>query len=104
MKILISPLVHEVIDEFYEYALRKHEALDEVTITKKKDRLYDVMESLGSYARIHPKARLRQDWIDNGYYECIAEDFHFAYYVAEDEIGEDVVVIVDACHSLLYHN
>lgn len=104
MKILISPRVHEVIGEFYDYALCNHVTLDEITVLRKKDRLYDAMESLGSFARIHPKARLRQDWIDNDYYECIVEDFHLAYYVAENESGEDMVVIIDACHSLLYHN
>lgn len=104
MKILISPLVHQAIDEFYDYALLNHETLDEITVIKKKDRLYDALESLRNHARIHPKARLKQDWIDNGYYECIVENFHFAYYVAETGVAEDVVVVVDACHSLLYHN
>lgn len=104
MKILISPFVHQAIDEFYDYALQNHETLDEITVIKKKDRLYDTIESLRSHARIHSKARLKQDWIDNGFYECIIENFHFAYYVAKDKTGEDVVIVADACHSLLYHN
>lgn len=104
MKIFIYPIVHQIISDFYDYALQHHDALDEITVNKKIDRLYDAMESIGRYACIHPKARLKQEWIDNGYYESISEDFHFAYFVAEDENGEDVAVIVDVCHSLLYHN
>lgn len=103
MRVIISPFVHEVIDEFYDYALMHHEAYDEISVIKKKDRLYHAMYSLGRYARIHPKARLKKEWIENDYYEFISEDFHFAYYVAEDERGDDIVIIADACHSLLYH-
>lgn len=103
MRVIISPMVHEVIDEFYEYALMNHETYDEISVIKKKNRLYNAMSSLGRYARIHPKTRLKREWIENDYYEFISEDFHFAYYVAEDENGNEIVIIADACHSLLYH-
>ena len=42
---------------------------------------------------------------DFGYHEFIAEDFHFAYKIYTiEETGEQVAYVVDACHSLLYHN
>lgn len=104
MQVVISPQVHQIIDEFYEHALLNHITYDEISVIRKKDRLYDALESIGRFARIHPKARLRKEWILNDYYECISEDFHFAYYVAEDEDGNEVAVVIDACHSLLYHN
>lgn len=104
MKVLISPQVHRVIENFYEIALQKHITLDEVTAYNKMNRLYDALESLSRYARIHPKARLKKEWIKNGYYECVFEDFHFAYFIAEDENSEEVLIVEDACHSLLYRN
>lgn len=58
MRVIISPLVHEVIDEFYDYALMHHEAYDEISAIKKKDRLYNAMISLGRYARILSFLRL----------------------------------------------
>ena len=63
MRVLISSAVHNVIAEFYEIALQRHVALDETIAVKKMDRLYEAMESLGQYARIHPKARLKKEWI-----------------------------------------
>lgn len=102
MRVLIAPAVHEVIADFYEIALQRHAALDEITAIKKMNRLYEAMESLGQYARIHPKARFKKEWIENGYYEFIFEDFHFAYYIAEDEFNNEILIIEDACHSLLY--
>ena len=35
--------------------------------------------------------------------EFICEDFHFAYTIVENEDGEELVLIEDACHSFLYH-
>lgn len=40
MKIFIYPIVHQIISDFYDYAILKHEALDEVTVNK---RLTDCM-------------------------------------------------------------
>lgn len=102
MKIFIDKRVHQVIDEFYEYALLKHDALDEVTILKKVQRLYDALDALKLYARIYPIARLKKEWIEKEYREYICEDFHFAYQIYSIEDGSEIVRIHDACHSFLY--
>ena len=104
MQVLISKRVHLAIEEFYDIALQYHPALDEITVIKKMQRLYDAMESLGQYAHIYPLARYKNDWIKKGYQEFICEDFHFAYSIVENEYGEEIVLIEDACHSFLYHN
>lgn len=103
MRVFIDKAVHEEIVSFYEAAMNHHITLDEATVLKKIDRLYDAMESLGTYAEIYPIARLRSDWISKDYQEFICEDFHFAYkiYVLED--GERIVRVHDAVHGLLYH-
>ena len=103
MKVFIDKAVHEKIVSFYEAAMNHHITLDEATVLKKIDRLYDALESLGIYAEFYPIARLKSDWISKGYQEFICEDFHFAYriYVLED--GERIVRVHDAVHSLLYH-
>ena len=41
MKVYIEQQVHWRIEYFYENALLRHEALDEVTVMKKVHRLYD---------------------------------------------------------------
>lgn len=103
MKVFIDKKVHLQIEEFYEAAIAHHITLDEATVLKKIDRLYDAMESLGTYANIYPIARLNADWISKGYQEFICEDFHFAYKIYTKEDGEQIVRIHDAVHSLLYH-
>ncbi len=104
MKILVSRKVHLAIEEFYDIALQRHPTLDEETVIRKMNRLYDSMEALGKYAHIYPLARHKNEWVKKGYREFICEDFHFAYMIAEDENGEEMVLIEDACHSFLYHN
>lgn len=102
MKVYIDKRVHYQIESFYENALLLHEALDEITIKKKIDRLYDALESLGTYAQIYPLARYKEEWIKLGYKEFICEDFHFAYQIYTLEDGTEIVRIHDAVHSLLY--
>ena len=104
MQVLISKSVHLAIEEFYDIALQRHPSLDEGTVMRKMERLYEAMESLGKYAHIYPLARYKSEWLKKGYKECICEDFHFAYTIVENEFGEELVLIEDACHSLLYHN
>lgn len=104
MQVLISRNVHLVIEEFYDIALQRHPTLDEETVIRKMQRLYEAMEALGKYAHIYPLARYKSEWLKKGYKEFICEDFHFAYIIVENEYGEDIVLIEDACHSLLYHN
>ena len=57
MIVYIDQRVHWYIEDFYERALLRHEALDEVTVMKKVQRLYDALNGLDKYARIYPKAR-----------------------------------------------
>lgn len=102
MKVYIDQQVHWRIEDFYENALLNHEALDEMTVMKKVHRLYEALESLGTYARIYPLARFKEDWIRKEYREYICEDFHFAYQIYMLEDGTEIVRIHDAVHSLLY--
>ncbi len=102
MKVYIDKQVHHQIEAFYENALLLHVALDEITIKKKIDRLYDALGSLGIYAQIYPLARYKKEWIKLGYREFICEDFHFAYQIYTLEDGTEIVRIHDAVHSLLY--
>ncbi len=102
MKVYIDQEVHWKIEEFYDAALANHLALDEITIIKKVNRLYDALEGLSIYARIYPKARYNQEWINAEYREFICEDFHFAYQIYTLENGSEIVRIHDASHSLLY--
>ena len=95
MIVRIDKNVHVQIAEFYAISMALHPTLDEATVQKKKE----------MYATIYPKARYKLAWIDAGYQEFIAEDFHFAYKIYKiEETGELVAYVVDACHSLLYHN
>jgi len=45
--------VHWRIEDFYENALLRHEALDEVTVMKKVHRLYYTLEDGTEIVRIH---------------------------------------------------
>lgn len=102
MKVYIEFKVHQCIDEFYDYALKHHVALDDVTVVHKIERLYAAIDALGSYPYIYPLARLKQEWIDQEYREFICEDFHFAYQIYTLPDNTMIVRIHDACHSLLY--
>ncbi len=101
MKIIIEDRVDQAIDAFYEAAILRHwHTLSYETVERKKNRFYDGLESLADYATIFPRARLKQDWIDNNWHEFICEDFHFAYEIAFDIRGEMVIVVHDAVHSM----
>lgn len=102
MKVFIDQKVHWQIENFYENALSNHETLDEITVMKKINRLYEALESLGTYAHIYPLARYKTEWIEHEYREYICEDFHFAYQIYTLEDNTKIVRIHDAVHSLLY--
>lgn len=105
MIVRIDKNVHAEIETFYAISLQLHPALSEAVVLAKKERLYAAIRSLEHYAHIYPKARYKRSWIDAGYREFIAEDFHFAYQIFRiEETGETVAYVLDACHSLLYHN
>ncbi len=104
MRLVVSHNVHQAIDSFYDAAILRHwHSLSYETVEQKKNRLYDGLASLEDYAFIFPKARLKKEWMDAGWQEFICEDFHFAYECTQDCHGEDLVIIHDAVHSLLYH-
>lgn len=48
MRVFIDKTVHEKIVDFYEAAMQSHITLDEATVIRKIDRLYDAIESLAS--------------------------------------------------------
>ena len=103
MNIIVEERVHQAIDSFYDAAILKHwHTLSYEVVERKKDRLYDGLESLANYATIFPQARLKPEWIEKGWQEFICEDFHFAYEITVDVRGETVIVIHDAVHSLFY--
>ena len=103
MRIIIDDEVHLSIESFYRAALQNHISLGFQSVENKKNRLYDAIESLRTYHRIYPKARLKQQWIEAGWPEFICEDFHFAYESGYDTNGEEVVYVHDAVHSMLYY-
>lgn len=104
MKVVISLKARNAIDDFYHEALKRHEALDEVTVTKKVRRLYAGIRQLKSFYSIYPKARYIEEWIQKGYHDFKIEDFHIAYQLRKLQSGETIVYVTDACHSLLYHS
>ena len=103
MEVYIDEEVHKKLISFYQAALKNHETLDEATVVKKINRLYDALDSLGITAEIFPVARLKEDWISKGYREFLCEDFHFAYQIYDLDDGEKVVRVHDVIHSMSYH-
>ena len=102
---IVENRVQEVIEHFYEVALQLHPALDEITVEKKKDRLYAALDILSRFPRMYSTARYNQEWIAKKYRVLVCEDFLFAYNIYYDaEIDEYFVVVHDAVHSLLYHD
>ena len=65
-------------------------------------RIYDKVNDLGKYATSCNTARLKLKWKQNGYKECVIENFHFAFQIYQDENDEFYVYVHDACHSYLY--
>lgn len=102
MEVFIDNLVHQQLVKFYESALRNHITLDEVTVCRKMDRIYDALDALGKYAYVYSFAKLKKDWIEKGYREFIFEDFHFAYQIYQRTNGIYIVRVHEACHSLTY--
>ena len=104
MRIIIEPWVHQAIDNFYDAAILRHwHTLSYETVENKKQRLYAGIRSLSEYYTIFGNARMKQEWIKEGWQEFICEDFHFAYEVVLDKDGGKMIIVKDAVHSLLYH-
>lgn len=104
MKVVISPIVYEILDGFYEQSRRLHCTLTEETCQAKIDRLEAAMYNFRNYASNFQREPYRDDWRTEGYYEVEFEDFHFAYRIYELPDGEQVLMYHDAVHSLLNHN
>lgn len=101
--VYVDQQVHDCIEAFYEYAKLHYITLDEITVLRKIQRVYDELHRLGDYAGSYGNARLKKDWIKKGYKECIVEDFHFAFQLYQNEHNQPLVYIHEACHSLLYY-
>ena len=99
MKVIVGDNVVKAIDEFYIAAMSRHISLSEETVMAKKERLIASLESLKDYYFIYPKARWKDEW----WRDYLCEDFHFAYEVALDKKGQEVIFVRDAVHGLLYH-
>lgn len=103
MKVIVDDIVVKAIDDFYIAAMNRHITLSEETVMAKKKRLIASLDSLKDYFFIYPKARWKQKWIENNWWDYLCEDFHFAYEVALVKDGQEVIFVCDAVHSLLYH-
>lgn len=104
MKVILSNEAKYAINSFYQKALELHETLDETTVKNKIKRLYAGIRELKTFYSLYPKARYKEEWIQQGYRDFTIEDFHIAYRLVKLENGETVVYVADACHSLLYHS
>lgn len=104
MKVLVKESVYETLEDFYRTSMQLHPTLDEITVRKKIRRLTQSIRQLGMHPTSHPFARFKQDWISNKYRDFVFEDIHIAYTIAQTESGDEFVYVVDACHSLLYHD
>ena len=103
MKVIIEEQVRQCILEFYAVSMRLHPTLTEETVMAKIERLTGAMNDLGKHPFIYADARLKKSWVAAEYKETIVEDFHIAYRVETDEVGEQYVAVYDAVHSKLYY-
>ena len=62
MRIIIEKRVDQAIDAFYDASILKHwHTLSYETVERKKNRLYDGLESLADYATISQKLDLNRN-------------------------------------------
>lgn len=104
MRVVIDPLVYNVLDEFYQASREAHVTLGLSECLDKINRLEQSMLRFADYAEVFHKEPYRHDWREAGYYEYVIEDFHFAYRVYLLPNGEKVLRYHDAVHSFLYYN
>ena len=62
MRVIIDDRVHDTIENFYRVSLRLHPTLDEVTVEKKKDRLYAALDTLREFPFRNGEARHKEEW------------------------------------------
>ena len=103
MRVIVDDRVHDVIENFYKVSLRLHPTLDEMTVERKKDRLYDALETLQEFPFRNAEARHKEEWKRRKYLVLICEDFLFGYKVYTDpETKEQYVYVHDVVYSSLY--
>ena len=103
MRVIIDDRVHDTIENFYQVSLRLHPTLDEVTVERKKDRLYAALETLENFPFRNSEARHKEEWIRRKYLVLICEDFLFGYKVYNDpETKEQYVYVHDVVYASLY--
>lgn len=104
MRVRVLDSVLQELMAFYDTAISLHPTLDESTIQEKMNRCMDAVQTLGDFPEKYPLARHKKNWVEHHYRDFVYEDIHFAYKVVLLDTGEKVVYVIDACHSLLYHD
>ena len=90
------------LTEFYKFSLKKHSALDESTVLKKEQRLIRALKELGKYALTDHREVRHLLWVQKGYKDYYVDGFHFGYKIEILPSGEQVVVVYEALHELLF--
>ena len=105
MKLIIENSVQQAIEQFYYIAMRLHPTLGELTVRRKKRRLYASLRELAKHPTYYPSAQYRKEWVENNYHVFLCEDFHFAFRICYDpDTRQRFVWVLDAVHSLNYHD
>ena len=103
LKVRIEDEVFEDIKDFYEYSLKKHPTLDEATVLNKEERLIEALKHLGTYALTDQTIVRHIPWIRKGYKDYYVEGFHFGYRIEVLPSGENVVIVYEALHELMFY-
>ena len=105
MRVVIDDSALDGIKEFYRASMTEHITLSEQIVAEKVNRLFDEINQLGIFPGKYPKARHIRRWMQQGCRDFVFEDLHVAYKVVRlQETGEQIVYVIDVCHSLLYHD
>ena len=90
------------LTEFYKFCLKKHQALDQAIVIKKEQRLIHALKDLGKYALTDHREVRRLLWAQKGYKDYYVDGFHFGYKIETLPSGENVVIVYEALHELLF--
>lgn len=102
MNVYFEDVVYEKLRDFYIAAMQNHITLSRETVKRKIWRMYNELQILGKFQGFR-KARLKQQWIGQGWHEFSCEGFIFAYEVCVDpETEEQCVWVRDVEHGSLY--
>ena len=103
LEVRIEDEVYQELVDFYDYNLEKHPTLDEGTVLKKEQRLINALQNLGTFATTNHQQTKHIPWIQKGYKDYYFDGFHFGYRIETLPSGEEVVVVYEACHELLFY-